>query len=581
MLFHPHVLRTLLGAANAVGLTTAEILEPLGLAEASLTADEPHVAWTTVVAVMDRVSRLLGGDAERLREVGRSMLGEVSLGNFRRLARSTMSIRDLYALAGKGQATAMFPHLPLETSFPRAGQVALHAEVPAQYAGSEPLFHIFTGTVCALPTQIGLPPARLLECTITDRSADLLIAVPRARSPRAPRRLRARIAARTLTKLVAEQRRRLAATSPVLQTATNDFRALLDSLPDLVVVHRAGQLLWVNTAFVESLGFKSLSEMVGRPLLSLVAPRDQAMVRERMAAATRVPLGAARTMTETTLVTREGKELIVEVAPAQTVVFEGLEARLLVGRNVTERVEMHQRLIVADRLASIGLLAAGVAHEVNNPLAYVLNNIEIAQRALAPVDAPPVEIARSVLDVALEGVDRIRVIVRELLRLSRGDEGPADDLDVRRVLESILVLAAREIERTAQLVREFDPNAPTITASSARVAQVLLNLIGNALESMRDGSRETNVLTVRVGPSSDGRLRIEVSDTGRGIPASDLKRVFEPFYTTKPAGQGTGLGLAIAQRLIVDMGGEIDVVSELGAGTTFRVHLPPKPDDGD
>lgn len=183
------------------------------------------------------------------------------------------------------------------------------------------------------------------------------------------------------------------------------------------------------------------------------------------------------------------------------------------------------------------------------------------------------EIARSVLGVALEGVDRIRVIVRDLLMLARGDEGPVDAIDVRTVAASTLALAAREIERVATLVQDFRP-APLVSASDSRIAQVLLNLVGNALEAMRDRPRESNELVVRVGRAIDGRLVLEVSDTGHGIPESDLPRVFEPFFTTKPAGQGTGLGLAIAQRLVVEIGGEISVASSVGKGTTFRVLLP-------
>jgi signal transduction histidine kinase len=175
--------------------------------------------------------------------------------------------------------------------------------------------------------------------------------------------------------------------------------------------------------------------------------------------------------------------------------------------------------------------------------------------------------------VALEGVDRIRTIVRDLLLLSRGVAGPLDVVDVGAVARSTLALAAREIERNARLVEELGP-APPVKATEPRIAQLLLNLVGNALEAMRDTPRHANELRVIVGRAADGRALIEVSDTGRGIPEDDLSRVFEPFFTTKPAGEGTGLGLSITQRLVLEIGGEIAVTSKVGEGTTFRVLLP-------
>jgi signal transduction histidine kinase len=233
---------------------------------------------------------------------------------------------------------------------------------------------------------------------------------------------------------------------------------------------------------------------------------------------------------------------------------------------------MERRLVVVDRLASVGLLAAGVAHEVGGPLASVLENVETAQRELA-VLGDGAGMSRHVLSVALEGVDRIRVIVRELMMLSRGEEGEPGAIDVRTVAASTLTLAAREIDATARLIEDFGP-APLVRAHEGRIAQVLLNLVGNALEAMKGRPREQNELRVRIARAADGRLLLEVSDTGIGIPQADLACVFEPFFTTKPAGHGTGLGLAIAQRLVVELGGEITVFSQVDRGTTFRLLLP-------
>jgi signal transduction histidine kinase len=249
-------------------------------------------------------------------------------------------------------------------------------------------------------------------------------------------------------------------------------------------------------------------------------------------------------------------------------------ARLLLGRDITERARLQQRLIAADRMASIGILAAGVAHEVNNPLAYVLNNIELAMKFLAPLGEPTAE-SRAVLGVALEGVDRIRVIVRDLLMLTRSDEREVlEDVDVRAVVESTMALAAREIEEHARLVCEYEV-VPLVRGTSARLGQVLLNLLGNALEAMAGRPKEANELRLAVRRAAGGGAVVEVSDNGVGIPPENASRVFDPFFTTKAQGRGTGLGLSISQRLIAEIGGDLTFVSTPERGSTFRVTLAP------
>jgi signal transduction histidine kinase len=232
---------------------------------------------------------------------------------------------------------------------------------------------------------------------------------------------------------------------------------------------------------------------------------------------------------------------------------------------------MQQQLLIADRMASIGMLAAGVAHEVNNPLAYVLNNIEIAIKGLAPLGEAASQ-SREVLGVALEGVDRIRTIVRDLLAFSRVDDAAIGPISVLDVVESTLALAGKDIAERAVLTFEHEPVVP-VAGSVARLGQVLLNLITNALESMRSNVRADNSIHVVVRPSGAGGAVIEVTDNGVGIPVEHAARIFDPFFTTKPMGKGTGLGLAISQRLVAEMHGHLTFESAPLRGSTFRVTL--------
>jgi PAS domain S-box-containing protein len=576
VLLNSRTTRILLESAEDLGLSRSSVLDPLGIMEADVVDPRQKVEWTTVVMICDQLSRLLGGDADRLREVGRRMPKLPAYAPLRRLARSVVSVRTLYEIANGWVAPANFPHLRLLSQFLSRRRMVLHGEIPASYAPSAAFMRIFEGSVTELPRLLDLPPATMIESRVTPRTCDFVVDLPttptRAFGSRVRRAVRSVFERREAMAVLEEQRQELSANVEALQRARDELRVLLDRLPDLVAVHSNGTLLWANRAFVETLGYERVDEVVGSSLLAYVAERSREAALDRM----RTPVEAhSPKIVEAGLCAKDGSEVSVEISPTQPVVFDGVPARLIVGRDVSERARMQQKLIVADRLASIGLLAAGVAHEVNNPLAYVLNNIEIARRELTGLGSEA-ETSRHVLGVALEGVDRIRTIVRDLLMLSRGEEGPVAPIDARRVAESTLVLAAREIERTALLVQQFEP-APLVQASDARIAQILLNLIANALEAMRGQPREDNLLTVKISAASDGRFCLCVSDTGCGIPERDLARLFEPFFTTKPAGQGTGLGLPIVQRLVTDMGGEIAVTTELRRGTTFRVLLPPVP----
>lgn len=347
-----------------------------------------------------------------------------------------------------------------------------------------------------------------------------------------------------------------------------DIDALLDALPDLVMIHRDGVLLWVNQAFVTALEYDHKHELIGRPFHEIVPTSFHEVLRKRLEAVKR---GEAFEMAEAGLRTRRGATLLVEVGMPRVVDFGGAPARLLVGRDVTERVRWQQRLVVADRLAAVGMLAAGVAHEVNNPLAYVLNNIEIAMHGLGPL-GPEAERSRAALGVALEGVDRIRAIVRQLLLLTRSDDCAVEPIDVRAVVTSTLALAAGEIARRAQLECVYE-DVPMARGTDARLGQVLLNLVVNALEAMKAGTAESNLLRVIVRPGASGQVLVEVIDNGPGIDPHHAPRVFDPFFTTKPQGEGTGLGLSISQRLLTEIGGELSFESALRR-TTFRIALP-------
>jgi signal transduction histidine kinase len=246
-------------------------------------------------------------------------------------------------------------------------------------------------------------------------------------------------------------------------------------------------------------------------------------------------------------------------------------------RDVSERTRMQTQLLEAERMVSVGLLAAGVAHEINNPLAYVLLNLERIRTGLRSLDAHvPNDAVLDLLEavqMALQGGRRVQTIVRELSHFSRRGLEVREPVDVHRVLDFAIEMAAPEIRDRARVVRDFQ-ELPAIVANENRLGQVFLNLLLNAAQAIAAGDPDGNEIRVATRTGEGDQAIVEVSDTGMGISPSVLPHIFEPFYTTKAAGTGTGLGLAICQLIATSFGGRLTVETELGHGSVFRLVLP-------
>ncbi|GAO04592.1 ATP-binding protein [Anaeromyxobacter sp. PSR-1] len=251
-----------------------------------------------------------------------------------------------------------------------------------------------------------------------------------------------------------------------------------------------------------------------------------------------------------------------------------------VTRDVTERREMQARVHVAERMASLGTMAAGVAHEVNNPLTYVYGNVAFALERLGSLDArgrqAPLGEALQALREALAGADRVRHIVRDLKAFSRAENDRLEPVDVVRVIEGCLKMTGTLTRERAQVILRLGP-VPRVLASEARIGQVMLNLVVNAAHAIPEGDPGANRIEVSTALAADGRVEVAVADTGTGIAPDVLPRIFDPFFTTKGVGEGTGLGLSICHGIVKALGGEIDVETAVGRGSRFRVLLPPAP----
>lgn len=279
-----------------------------------------------------------------------------------------------------------------------------------------------------------------------------------------------------------------------------------------------------------------------------------------------------------------GEETAVEAmrAGANDFMPKGAMARLLpaIDRELreaaarTERKKMREQLLISERMASVGMLSASVAHEINNPLAVVLANLEIVLQHLEAPAAPPLDALIGPLRDAHEAAERVSHIARDLKIFSRSsNEEQRGPVDIERVLESALRMASNEIRHRASVVRQYD-KLPPVHGNEARLGQVFLNLLVNAAQAIPEGRASENRITLSIRGGENNRAVVQISDTGTGIPPEVASRVFDPFFTTKAEGVGTGLGLAICHRIVSSLGGDISVESRPGHGTVFSVSLP-------
>ena len=363
------------------------------------------------------------------------------------------------------------------------------------------------------------------------------------------------------------------------------FATTLRAIGDAVMaVDRDGRVNFANPV-AESLLGSSSEEIVGRALPEVFRPIDE---RTRapipMPSPKDVASGKSTPLATGAALVGPTGEHPIEDSLSPIIDDKGqLLGAVIVFRDVSETRKLRERVALSERMASLGTLAAGVAHEINNPLGAVLLNLHMASKELGTV-APVIEDAtvltdlRAELQDALEAAERVGSIVRDLRIFSRSDEEKRGPVDVRRVVESCLRMASNEIRHRARLVTQLG-NLPPVLANESRLGQVFLNLIVNAAQAIPEGKANENEIRIIAVRNDDEWVSVEIADTGSGMAPEVLRRLFTPFFTTKPVGVGTGLGLSICHRIITALGGKITVESTVGHGTSFLVVLPVAKDD--
>jgi signal transduction histidine kinase/integral membrane sensor domain MASE1 len=375
---------------------------------------------------------------------------------------------------------------------------------------------------------------------------------------------------------VVESRRLSAEALRRSQLELQRIRFATDAASDLIAcIEPEGTVVYVNDAFRSAAGPDG-SALLGRPIWSFgwtCSAEDWARHW--------VELKKRGSHTDEISVLVGGPEPLLLEVRSSYLCFDGQEYCVSSGRNLRERRQAEAAL----RMASVGTLAAGMAHEINNPLSYVLGNLSWMSDELAEVRkavasrtdgavGPEEALAsmQGVLDEITDGVGRIRDIVRDLKLFSRSSDEETG-ADVGRALRAAITLSQNVVRNRARLFSEFE-SVPPVKGNEHRLGQVFLNLIINAAQAIPEGQARDHVLRLAIRPHGDCVVAVEVEDTGCGISPEVLPHIFEPFFTTKAVGAGTGLGLYVCHGIVAGLGGRIEVSSRPGSGSLFRVLLP-------
>jgi PAS domain S-box-containing protein len=334
---------------------------------------------------------------------------------------------------------------------------------------------------------------------------------------------------------------------------------LLENANDVIYTLDTEQRFTYVNSKIEAWGYRK-DDLLGRPYLALLSKRH----RGRRLKST-LDIGAKQVY-EVEVVTRTGEPRAVMVSVSPLHAVEGAILGVLgIARDMTETKKLEQRIRNSEKLASVGRLAAGVAHEINNPLGGILNCLyNLRKGMLSPSRLEEYRVSME------DGVRRVQKIVRQLLDFSQQDEPEFAPTDINHVVDRVLVLTTHLFApNRIRLETGFGQGLPNVMLDRHMIEQVLMNLVLNAVQAMKEGG----MLTIRTSVV-EGVCLIEVRDTGSGIPPAVLPRIFDPFFTTKSEGEGTGLGLSVSLGIVERHGGKILVDSEVGKGTTFTLCLP-------
>jgi PAS domain S-box-containing protein len=342
------------------------------------------------------------------------------------------------------------------------------------------------------------------------------------------------------------------------RASEESYKRLIDSLPESVIIHEDFKVIYVNHAFTHMVGASSKEDVIGKSILDYIIPeyKDRLMERVKLVKKEKQPIN----MSEYKFKRLDGTTFFFE-ASSLNIVFGGREAVLSIGKDITERKEQTERMLQkSEKLALLGQMAAGIAHEIRNPLTSIKGFIQLFQSSYPE---------GKYFDIVLSELERINSIVGEFLFLAKPSTAVYVEQDVNVLINDVVTLInTQSILSNVQISVEFKKDLPLICCESNQLKQVFLNLLKNAIESMPNGG----IIEVKILEKEEGQISIHIIDQGIGIPSERISTLGEPFYTTKE--KGTGLGLMTCYKIIESHRGELKIYSRVNEGTTIEIILP-------
>jgi two-component system NtrC family sensor kinase len=363
-----------------------------------------------------------------------------------------------------------------------------------------------------------------------------------------------------------------------LREANEFFMNLIESSVDGIIAADMKGNIFIFNKGAEALTEHKAEEVIGKIHITQIYPAGIAKeIMKRLRSPDYGGVGKLLPI-QFNVVNKEGEEIPIQISAAliyngagQEVasvgIFTDLRSRLLMEKKLQET---HLQLVSSEKMASLGKLAAGIAHEINNPLGGILIYSSLMMEDLPEEDPKRGDLARIVQETG-----RCKEIVKSLLEFARQTEPKKEPTDINRAInDGLFFLVNQALFHNIRIVKNLDPFLPFVRGNSGQLKQVFMNIIVNAAEAMHGNG----TLTIATSPSPDRKtVWIEFADTGEGIPEENLSRIFDPFFTTKDVGKGTGLGLATSYGIVQDHGGTINVRSQVGLGTSFIIELPIQP----
>ncbi len=560
-------------AAEQAGvLRIDDLLEGLPLSRAFLEDENHRVPWDLWATMCERAAAAMGSEQAVL-DSGRFILTEGLSSFLKRPAALFTDDRLLYRVMATWGIPSLYRSVAAEFAEVDARHVTVRVSMLPGYRPCRAWFLMAAAALPVAPRFVGRPDAKV-EADIRESSATFFVTLPSSLSFTG--RLRSLISSVVSSGAVAEelgnQKAELEQKRNELKRADETFRALTEELPDLVLRVDANLTLLDMQG---GSGFQQLELLKGligtslAPVLDLVPDISRSRF-EGIVASFRESLASGLRRQDDLELDGPGGQRVYEARFVPIGSGVKKEALVLV-RNVTEQRLTARKLAITERMASLGTLAATVAHEMNNPLTYVGINAQLISDGLqAP--SPDVADLRQLASEVIEGTTRVVDLVQALRTFARVEVAPTvgGAVDVNAVLDQALVLVGPQLKRAARFERHAE-TTPLVQGDASRLAQVFVNLLANAAQATEGvGNAVVRATTRRLGDV----VEVAIEDTGAGLSELAMRRLFEPFFTTKPAGKGTGLGLAVCKEIVDAFGGSIGAENQPTGGARFWVRLP-------